>query len=253
MKFEIIIRDASEQDITRLAQLLQTTAPAATVELSDVIVVEKKEPDVFNGFPPEYHVAPLNVEATVYQPIATPPERMFNQGNDVDSSGLPWDERIHASTKTKKKDGTWTSRRGVDDTTILNVENELRGQQPTCPAGFGTLPPIPPAPPASSIPSYHQATAPMATPVHQPSTVHAVPVAPVQQQPEITFQSLMMKISGLFAQQKINPDYMYSLVNRVAQIYNTHLNTIQDVASNPEMVKYTFDLVSRDEANNFQA
>lgn len=45
---------------------------------------------------------------------------------NTDASGLPWDERIHASTKTIKKDGTWTKRKGVADALVTKVEAELR-------------------------------------------------------------------------------------------------------------------------------
>src|ERR1043165_8322493 len=33
---------------------------------------------------------------------------------DVDSRGLPWDERIHAGTKATNADGSWRNKRGVD-------------------------------------------------------------------------------------------------------------------------------------------
>lgn len=53
---------------------------------------------------------------------------------ELDSKGLPWDARIHASTKSKKKDGTWTALRGLNDAAkVAAIEAELRatvqGQQ----------------------------------------------------------------------------------------------------------------------------
>lgn len=55
-------------------------------------------------------------------------------GVELDSKGLPWDARIHASTKSKKKDGTWTALRGLNDAAkVAAIEAELRatvqGQQ----------------------------------------------------------------------------------------------------------------------------
>ena len=47
-------------------------------------------------------------------------------GVDVDANSLPWDIRIHASTKVKNADGTWRARRGVDPQLVLAVEAELR-------------------------------------------------------------------------------------------------------------------------------
>lgn len=44
---------------------------------------------------------------------------------ELDAAGIPWDARIHASTKTKKTDLTWKARRGVDQAVIENVTAEL--------------------------------------------------------------------------------------------------------------------------------
>lgn len=68
-----------------------------------------------------------------------------------DKTGLPWDERIHSSTKGTNQDGTFKKRRGVDDATVAAVERELRiaqgGPQEVAPAA-----PPPPAPVAAAAP-----------------------------------------------------------------------------------------------------
>lgn len=52
---------------------------------------------------------------------ATPPA--------FDSSGLPWDARIHSGSKSvKASDGTWTKRKGVADTLVASVTAELRAR-----------------------------------------------------------------------------------------------------------------------------
>ena len=43
----------------------------------------------------------------------------------LDSNGLPWDGRIHSSSKAKIKDGSWKKRKGVDAETLATVEAEL--------------------------------------------------------------------------------------------------------------------------------
>lgn len=74
----------------------------------------------------------------------------------VDSSGLPWDERIHGKSgdgsKPMNADGTWRKRRGVDDTLVEQVKAELRGNVPVPPAPEVVAPApttAPPAPPAT--------------------------------------------------------------------------------------------------------
>lgn len=46
----------------------------------------------------------------------------------VDAKGLPWDERIHASSRAKIADGSWRMKRGVERALVAEVEAQLRGQ-----------------------------------------------------------------------------------------------------------------------------
>lgn len=64
-------------------------------------------PDVAKGAPPlipgiPYHTVPL------------------------DKEGIPWDSRIHASTKTLIADGSWKLRRGVDSAEVEKVKAQLK-------------------------------------------------------------------------------------------------------------------------------
>ena len=85
----------------------------------------------------------------------------------VDSKGMPWDGRIHASSKAQVADGSWRMKRGVDYALVKQVESELRAAQaapaaPMVPAfgphpfGDGAQAPVaapvvpPPPPPASA-------------------------------------------------------------------------------------------------------
>lgn len=44
----------------------------------------------------------------------------------LDKEGLPWDGRIHASTKTFIADGSWKLRRGVDPSEVEKVKAQLK-------------------------------------------------------------------------------------------------------------------------------
>jgi hypothetical protein len=44
---------------------------------------------------------------------------------ELDIHGLPWDERIHSSAKTKNADGSWRGKKGVSPTIITAVKAEL--------------------------------------------------------------------------------------------------------------------------------
>lgn len=62
----------------------------------------------------------------------------------LDKNGLPWDERIHSSSKNMNADGTWRYLRGGDVDLRAAVEAELRAKMANA-----ETPPSPPAPPAA--------------------------------------------------------------------------------------------------------
>lgn len=119
----------------------------------------------------------------VDKPVDSP---LVTGGGVLDSRGLPWDERIHASSQGTNKDGSWRYRRGVEQAQIDQVEAELRGSVPAQPAA-----PMPPPVTASPVPP----PVPLmpnvpAMPVHpvMPPMVTASPVIPgpsVLQQPHV--------------------------------------------------------------------
>lgn len=66
------------------------------------------------------------LEINLDSPLSPPVTARNNAPHQVDRTGLPWDERIHAKTKVKIADGTWRKRRGVDSSVVTVVEAELR-------------------------------------------------------------------------------------------------------------------------------
>jgi len=74
--------------------------------------------------PPASESEPERTDAPTPPP---PPSETPEQSTvETDADGLPWDHRIHASTKTKTKDGRWKRKRGVDPDTVTDVEADLR-------------------------------------------------------------------------------------------------------------------------------
>lgn len=62
-------------------------------------------------------------------------------GATLDKEGLPWDERIHASSRGLNADGTWRKKRGVTSDQVKSVEDQLRHIQ-SIPSPV--TPPLPP-------------------------------------------------------------------------------------------------------------
>lgn len=105
-----------------------------------------------------------------------------NNAPAVDANGLPWDERIHAKTKTLKGDGTWTGRRGgPKGDELAAIEAQLRSTVAAQPAPAPMPMPAPtplPAPIPMPSPTMQPAPAPMPAPI--PAPVAAMPApAPI--------------------------------------------------------------------------
>ena len=118
---------------------------------------------------------------------------------ELDKNGLPWDERIHAGTKTKLKGGEWKAKKNVEAALVVAVEAELRARMAATPAAVPAVPAAPvvdPAavfgaaapgvPPAPTIP-----TAPPVAPLAPAATV-----APLVSVGPATFEQLMPRITA---------------------------------------------------------
>lgn len=152
------------------------SAAAALAKLEDAppVIAHADRPDVGQPLPPAPPTPTLPDAAAVFgrstaaqAPAALPMLALTPtpaQGPELDTAGMTWDARIHAETKTKNKDGTWRSKRNLDETLKARVEAELRpASAPAAapvlsPVGIAApLAPMPPAvvpaPPAEPLPA----------------------------------------------------------------------------------------------------
>jgi len=98
-------------------------------------------------------LVPSNVQTVG---IAAP---QANSPVPLDSEGLPWDDRIHTSARSKIANGTWKLKRGGDPAQVAAVKAELKSLMnvPNVQVNNGTFlqPPIsnavPPPPPVESL------------------------------------------------------------------------------------------------------
>lgn len=143
---------------------------------------------------PPVPTAPATVAPTASAAAPVTPA----SGVELDKNGLPWDERIHAGTKTKIKSGEWKAKKGVEAALVAQVEAELRARMAAAPvaavpaapavadpaAVFGAA--APGVPPAPAIPT--------APPVA--ALAPAVPAAPSAVADPTTFEQLMPRITA---------------------------------------------------------
>lgn len=165
------------------------TAPVATLDIS---------PAPTTAFAQPAPIAPAPV-TTAAPPTASP---AASGSIERDSKGMPWDGRIHASSKAKVADGSWRYKRGVDDTTIAPIEAEIRAALAAPVGGSPAFAPHPfydvqqvqpspagvaPPPPVAIAPA---APAPVVAP--PPAAPVAVPVPPVAPVTAITTYDTLM-------------------------------------------------------------
>jgi hypothetical protein len=127
----------------------------------------------------------------------------------TDKSGLPWDGRIHAGTKTMTAKGMWTRRRGVEDDVVAQVEQQLRA--------------------AMAIPA---TTAPVPTAWPFPTDSSSVTgEAPPQPTVEVTtFPALMQFITDRIATGRITQEQVQTAVQ------STGLESLNLVMARPDLI-----------------
>lgn len=173
--------------------------PAPSTAGAEVPPIALEVPPATSPLPPAALVPPAPTPANA-APIAAPLPPSPAGSVDLDSRGLPWDDRIHASTKTKIANGQWKAKRGVDEATVTAVEQELRARLavavPTpapAPATVGEAWPIPATDAAAVFGGGAVAPAPFVPPA-APS-LPAPPAAPSELAAPATFEQLMPRIS----------------------------------------------------------
>ncbi len=200
-------------------------------------------PDVSDDIVPD---AQLPLEPQGLDPEGYPENPLENEvpaSGDVDSAGMPWDERIHASSRAVTSKGLWRSRRGVEPAEIARVENELRGkkqhtapvaqQYPPAPAFPGpvpteavnTPPPFAPpslVPPLGNAPVASPAPAVTATPSALPAPSAMTAVVSLAHNVQTFKANMFPVLAELTKQGKINQEYIASLKSyfQVAEIWN---------------------------------
>lgn len=148
-------------------------------------------------------VPPVNVSHLPEVAAPVPPVA----GIERDAEGLPWDARIHASTKTKTAKGVWTSKRGMNDAALVQrVKAEIGATLPsatpqaTIPAPVFQPPPV--DAPALTLPAASFTLPPVATP--------PAPVAAPQ-----TLGELMAAVGPLMATLQIAPNALQEAATAV--------------------------------------
>lgn len=186
---------------------------------------------------------PLNITNIQEQPAAQTAGQTANvAGVERDINGLPWDDRIHSGSKAKNKDGSWKKKKGVQPVEVSTVEAELRAAPASLPTVATVAALTPPTAPVMSV-----AQVPVAAPVAPPMPQAAPVAAPIPAKPTRDFQGFMTQISNLFQSQRIDQTYPPTIIDRINQGFAVSLNTITDIANNPQHIEYAWQCLEVDE------
>lgn len=134
--------------------------------------------------PPTLVPPPPPTEMPVFALAPSSPPPVGSAAVDLDKDNLPWDGRVHASTKTKTVEGVWKKKRGLGPAEYDRVVAELRTTM-MAPA---------PAHAASATPSHELASAAVPTPPAPAATVPAPPPPPAAT--GITFAEFMGHVTA---------------------------------------------------------
>lgn len=265
--------DATLEDIQRI--MGQTTIIEKVGDLSHTVITTGEDrvstPMTFaqsQSFPAfntsNVPVSQLQVSDVPSHSHTISVERMpaypIQQSIALDKSGLPWDERIHAGTKTMTEKGMWKKKKGVQEPEILRVETELRANMATAIMGqMQAQPLMQPVPQFPNMPFSPSIAAPVQQPaIENPFAAFNQPMPTVQQstpatdprviqpqpfpimQPVHDFQTLMVTVTNLFNTQAIDPQYMMNLNGRLG------VAAITDIAADPARVEQAFQFLQQD-------
>jgi len=144
-------------------------------------------------------------------------------GVELDSQGLPWDARIHGSTRAQNADGTWRQRRGLNDVELKKrVEAELRATLALPGPAVPTPPTIAGKPWETEQYLAGTAAAPAAPAVPKPPA--ATSPAPA------TFGEFMGAVSNLVKDGKVTADHV------TRKLQDLGLPSVMALANRPDLL-----------------
>ena len=148
-------------------------------------------------------------------------------GSGVDAEGLPWDARIHSSSKKKTAKGLWVAvRGGPKSAELAAIKDELRGvTQVPMPMPM----PVIEQPVATPIPMPSVMPPPVPMPVAAPAPEPVAAPLPTPAVEEWDFAKLMAQIGPKMGT-VIDPQYLA----QVCQHYG--IGAITDTATKPELI-----------------
>jgi hypothetical protein len=155
-------------------------------------------------------------------------------GVELDTDALPWDARIHSSSKARNADGRWKKKRNIDETLIAQVEHELHALMalPSPVAAAPVRPPLGGTWPTAPAPLESAARPAPVWPFPNPGETPAPPPpppAPDATTEPMTFPSFLKSVSGLVQAKRITMPRVNDILTAAAVPNLSALGTRPDL------------------------
>ena len=229
MKFTLTITDATADEISKFF----AGGMVAPGNIKAAIGVNGPE-----TVQPLNRSVPNNVTAHYVEPLAPVSGEDDGPVNinapAFDSSGLPWDERIHSANRGTNANGTWRKRRGVSDGLIAGVEVELRARVAPAPHPVEMVMPVAPAPVHVMQPEQFQQQQPVAPTLH-PAPAHVV-----------DFMAFMTTLAQKSSHGVIDHPYIMSLTARTGAALGRQMNAITDINNDQNAINTAISIMQQD-------
>lgn len=122
-----------------------------------------------------------------------------NVAGQLDKDGLPWDERIHSSSKKQTAKGVWSRRKNVDDAVFDQIAAQLKAANAGAVHAAPFTPPFtPPAPQPQQFqpPAAAPFQPPVQTQAPQPLPHIPLQIAPIPHTPQNQFADIPAYMAG---------------------------------------------------------
>lgn len=155
MELTINLKEAHPTELTAIIALCLALGGKMPVDVSIEFDERPPAPPVPGNVPPPPPVDTSTATVVASPSVVPPPPTSApavpagSMAVDLDADGVPWDERIHASTQTKTAQNRWTKRKKVNEVEYGRVFAELQERYaghvpPPPPVTEGNVPPPPP-------------------------------------------------------------------------------------------------------------
>lgn len=161
--------------------------------------------------------------------VSPPPPPPVVTDTKLDVAGLPWDARIHATTKTMTANGKWKYKKGVDPELVAEVEAQWKAVA-ALPTPGAPSPQLPLAPVA--------APTPLATTTAVPATVTNATTSPSDDGPPTTFAQYIVRTARMQAQGKITLEQINAALGTIG------LPSANMLAARVDLIPAAWELVS---------